>query len=319
MTTRLRWTAALATGYILMFFSEFLFVNVYEEFDLGGLPLLWLVYSLEAYLLLAIIAHFRVRNRWALFLAGAVYGWLLEGVVVQTMYAAFPFQVAFTGLSWHALIDVLVGVWLVRRALHGGSLRRTARLAVLIGLFWGLWAIWWAWEVADVLTAGEFALFAFGTGLPLIPAYRALAGLEPFSFRPQQRMVRLLAGLHVAIFVLVVAMIPYAALVLPPLLLLIYGALRRHRRSEAPARLSLSFEGHVSASQYAALALIPAVAAAAYALLMALEANIETNVILALATVPLSVWMFIRALWKLYRERPAEAAHSATQPALAMD
>jgi hypothetical protein len=306
---RRRWIAALAMGYVLMFFSEFLFVNVYPRFDVWGILPMWIAYSIEAWVLLTILFAFRVRNLGALFLAGAVYGWLLEGVVVQTMYAAFPFQVAFTGLSWHALIDVVVGVYLVRCAQHSGSPRQSARLAALIGVFWGVWAIW-VWQEQTMIGAGWFALFAFGTSLPLIPAYRTLNRLEPLDFHPGRWEVRIIAGLHGLIFVFVVIAIPFAALILPPLLVLIYRALRRHRDSAAPAAISRTSSGRVGWSHYAALGLMPLIASGIYAAALAADARIATNMIIALITVPVSVVWFVRALIKLGKEPAAEIARA---------
>jgi hypothetical protein len=296
-----RFLAALAVGYILMFFSEFLFVNVYPRLEWTGLLPMWLAYSIEAYVFLAVVAYFRVRSLGALFLAGAVYGWLLEGVVVQTMYAAFPFQIAWTGLSWHALIDVLVGWYLVRQTLHTASLWRTARLAALIGLFWGFWALW-EWQEHDLMSTGSFTLLAFGTALPLIPAYWGINRLGVVEFQPGKLAQRILIGLHLFVFAFVVIAFPPAVLMLPPLLALVYGALRRHQRSQSPATIQVDFTGHVRAVQYALLLLIPAVAAGLYGVGMALEARIASNQIVAVITVPISVVVFVMALVKLYRE-----------------
>jgi len=300
--------AALAVGYILTFFSEFLFVNV-ETVTWRLLPdmaVMTLVYGLVAYIFLAILVRYRVRNIWALFLAGAAYGWLLEGVVVQTMYEAFPFYVPFTGLSWHALIDVLVGFYLVRRALHAASPRRITQLAVGLGLFWGFWAMW-MWQEGGLLSRGEFVALAFVTSAPLPLAYRVLSWAEPFQ--PHRLELRVLAGLALLLFALVVVMIPLALAVLPPLLALIGLALRRHRDSAAPARVRLVYAEPPRAAHLWRLGLMPVTAALTYLLYAALGLRIETNVIVYLATVPLSVGMYVWAVIRLRREpRPAPAA-----------
>lgn len=304
-----RWFAAALVGYILMFFSEFLFVNIYESSAgdlLAGVIPMWIAYTLEAYVFLAIVAHFRIRTLWALFLAGATYGWLLEGVVVQEMYLAFPFQVPFTGLSWHALIDVLVGWYLVRKILFTDAPRRTAGIAAGIGLFWSFWAIW-AWQEFDLLTVGEFTLFACATALPLIPVYWLLNRLEPLVFTPHTWELRVLAGLHGVVFVFVVIMIPYAILVLPPLLYLIFRALRHHRALAIPDRISPAFVGPVRLENHLWLALIPAVASVTYALYLALGTRLETNAIVWLATVPVSVVVFVLSLRRAGRvPKPAD-------------
>ena len=123
--------AILAGGYILMFYSEFLFwARIRPKDSLLEWLMTWLVYSFLAFAFLAGMARFRVSTVWALFLAVAVFGWLAEGLIVQTAYESLPLSIsslavraAFTGLAWHALISVGVGWYVVRRALSAG-LRR---------------------------------------------------------------------------------------------------------------------------------------------------------------------------------------------------
>ncbi len=114
----------LATGYILFFYSELMFwARVRPGDALKDWVSTWLLYSLLGYILLTLIARFRVSGIWALFLAGAVFGWLAEGLVVQTAYDSLPLSISFTGLAWHALISVCVGWYAVRRALDNGLAR----------------------------------------------------------------------------------------------------------------------------------------------------------------------------------------------------
>ena len=113
--------AVLAAGYILMYFSELLFWARRAPGDsLAGWLGTWLVYSLTGFIMLSLGGHFRARSIWALFLAGAVFGWLTEGLVVQTAYEDLPLSLSFTGLAWHALISVLVGWRAMRVALRRG-------------------------------------------------------------------------------------------------------------------------------------------------------------------------------------------------------
>ena len=140
--------AVLAAGYILTYFSELLFWARPRPGDsLGGWLGTWLVYSLTGFMMLALIGHFRARSIWALFLAGAAFGWLTEGLVVQTAYEDLPLSLSFTGLAWHALISVLVGWWLTGNTLRRGLLP-TMVLSAAIGLTYGLWAIHW-WLAPD--------------------------------------------------------------------------------------------------------------------------------------------------------------------------
>lgn len=100
-----------------MYFSEFVFWARDTEDSIGGWLFIYLVYSVVTYILLSVVTTFRVRSVWAIFLAGALYGWLIEGVIVQTMYDDFPLQVSFTGLAWHALISVLIGWYYITNVL----------------------------------------------------------------------------------------------------------------------------------------------------------------------------------------------------------
>ena len=86
-----RWTqklvVVLATGYILFFYSERVFWSFLRPGDKWtDLVLGWLVYSLLAWVFLLVIRQCRVAGFPALFLAGAIFGWLAEGVVVDTLY-----------------------------------------------------------------------------------------------------------------------------------------------------------------------------------------------------------------------------------------
>ena len=97
----------LATGYILFYYSELVFWARAKPTDsLPNWISTWLAYSLLAFVFLAIVARFRVHTIWALFLAGAVFGWMTEGIVVQTTYEDLPLSLSFTGLAWHALISI---------------------------------------------------------------------------------------------------------------------------------------------------------------------------------------------------------------------
>src|SRR4030095_14345516 len=132
----------LATGYIFVYFSEHLFwARVRPDASLGGWFGAWVAYSLMAYVFLILISHFRVRNIWALFLAGAAFGWIDEGIVVQTAYEMLPLSISFTGLAWHALITVWIGWYAMRKSLLFSATWSMLRLAITIGVFYSLWAI----------------------------------------------------------------------------------------------------------------------------------------------------------------------------------
>ena len=125
-----RWTqkivVVLATGYILFFYSERMFWSFLRPGDkTADLLLTWIVYSMLAWVFLLLVRQCRIAAFPALFLAGAVFGWLAEGVVVDTLYGnadnPFPASISFTGLAWHALISVGVGWYWQARGADGGQ------------------------------------------------------------------------------------------------------------------------------------------------------------------------------------------------------
>ena len=148
-----RVAVALCSGYIIVYYGEFVFWATpdREGLDAVGIIAVWLAYSVFAYLFLSVASLFKVRAPWAVFLAGAFYGWLEEGIVVQTMYGTndgpFPASISFTGLAWHALIDVWIGWYLLRRILAQNKYLKTIALACGVGLFYGFRAIFW-WNEA---------------------------------------------------------------------------------------------------------------------------------------------------------------------------
>jgi len=135
-----RMLIGLTTGYIIVYYGELVFWATPEREGMtaGSIIITWLAYSVMAYVFLCVVSVFKVRNVWAVFLAGAFYGWFEEGIVVQTMYRSadgpFPMSISFTGHAWHALIGVFVGWYLVRRALVEDGFLKTIGLASVIGL-----------------------------------------------------------------------------------------------------------------------------------------------------------------------------------------
>jgi hypothetical protein len=300
----------LSSGYILMFFSELVFWSRWKADDtLAGYALAWLVYSMLAFVLLWVVETFRARSLPALFLAGAIYGWLDEGVVVQTMYEAFPFQIAWTGLAWHAMLSVLAGWYGLQFALRRGhALGQAAGL----GVFWGVWAIsWWVETPDEIARLAEFAGYAFGSTALLGLAYWAAgrAWRQPLqppaqnTFQPG-RWLPILIGLLFLAYYLSVTLpaAPQSILILPPLLGLALWALWRNRQVERrpPVFVELAeAEAELLAARgYVSLAAMPLVACMVYGMAGYFQLRLATNLVLAAATTILGTSLF---LWSLYR------------------
>ncbi|HGG06360.1 MAG TPA: hypothetical protein ENK28_12955 [Aliiroseovarius sp.] len=181
---------ALAIGVILNTTSEMLFYSAPPEHtNAGSLALTTLFYGVTAYAALLVAAWAGVRDWPGVFLTGCVFGWLIEGVVVDTVYSALPFTLVFTAMSWHALLSVMVGFVLVRRA-ASWPIQRQIGLMVLLGLGFGLWAQFWPSERGAMPPPAATFLYLLGFGVTVPLANHLLDALPArFTFHPTEALV----------------------------------------------------------------------------------------------------------------------------------
>lgn len=304
-----RWLAKaaviLASGYVLFFFSERVFWSFPRPNDsLGDLVVTWLVYSLLGWILLIAVRRYRIASFLPLFLAGAVYGWVAEGVVVDTLYGGpgnpFPLSISFTGLSWHALFSVGVGWYLLPKAMIAQKPTTAILTSSAIGLCWGLWAAWWPNELGqgDNTSLTSFAVHALACSLLFIGSWGLLGKARSDWFRPGRLETVVLWGLVALIFLFArIPARPSAALILPPLLLLAAIGLRRSAGNEDRSDLLDDFLGRIRLPNVFVLVLIPLAAIATFAPFRLLGIYPATNIVLYVITMPLGFWFFVRAIW----------------------
>ncbi len=261
----------LGSGFVLMFFSETVFWSVWRPGDeIAGRVMAWVLYSVLAYLTLAIIRHFRLADGWGVVLAGAFFGWICEGVVAMTVFGdpsmPFPLTIVWTALAWHAPISLLVG-WLA----FGFALRErqpwpTLVLSTSVGLFWGAWALGWPADSPPILVPpDEFALHAGVATLGLALAHLAIAAGRPQDFAPSRFGLVLASAAVLAFFAFItVPTVPIAPLVLLPLLGFLWFVLRRHRAGTPEGSVLARLAEPVRGRNLAALALMPIIATAVY-------------------------------------------------------
>lgn len=261
----------LGTGYVLVFFSEVVFWSVWRPGeDPFGRVMAWLLYSLLGYLTLAAIRHFRLADGWDVMLAGAVFGWLTEGVVAMTVFGdpsmPFPFTIVWTAIAWHAPLSMLLGWYALGLALRDARPWPAIALSAGLGLFWGAWALGWASETPPVVaTPDEFAVHAVVTTIGLTVAHVCIAAGRPEAYAPSRIGVWLAGAATLAFFALVtVPTVQVMAAVLPALLLALWLVLRRCRAGRAEGSLLARFGAPIRARNLAALALMPAAASAVY-------------------------------------------------------
>lgn len=324
MITRLLRKAAvvLASGYILFFLSERVFWSFWRPGDNPAEFLMtWVAYSLIGWIFLDLVRRFRVAAFPAVFLCGAVYGWVAEGIVVDTMYGGpanpFPLSLSWTGLAWHALLTVGVGWYLLGKALAQEKATRTAWIALAIGSIWGLWAVWWPAELKEADTSVRaFASHTVVTSVPFVLAWLVLGMARPDWFRVGRVATVLLWALAAFLFVAArVTTRPVVSFTLPTLLLVCWIALRRNAHIERSNDVLDDMLGSVRPRNVLVLLLIPVAAIAVYSTFHGLRLTLPTNVALYVVTMPLGFWFFGRSLWVTLRrtEPEPQPAHTFRQ------
>lgn len=269
--------------------------------------MVWLAYSLTGYLFLSTVVLFRVRSFWGIFLAGALFGWLTEGVIVQTVYADLPLSISFTALGWHALLSVGVGWYALRRAIQR-SIRDTVWFSSLIGLIYGFWAItWWVEPDGMVTTPGTFFQFSLVATIFAVLAYWAFDATLPSHWKPAKGSIITAGGLIILYFLIVaVPAVPISALILPLLIASVLLPLLRNKRASAPGSLLELVPQSLPFPRYLPLLLIPVVATGFYSLAYLLEWRVPTNWVLYALVTPAGFILWIIAIIKLWRKNPTD-------------
>ncbi|HEY7019548.1 MAG TPA: hypothetical protein VH349_00425 [Ktedonobacterales bacterium] len=302
---------ALLVGYVFVYFSEMLFwARPLESTTFPGILGTILVYAFAAWLFLAVVTAFRVRSLAALFLAGAVFGWLIEGVFVQTLYGELPISVSLTGLSWHALITVLFGWYLLQWSLRFASAWRTLGIAILAGTIAGAWSLtWWA-ETGERTPIITFATYIGVATLCLILVYWLISLLRVSAFRPTLVETVIVLLLALAYFALVtIPAQPLALFILPPLLLVVLVTLYHNRRVETRANLLVLLAAYpVRIANALALLAFPLAATAVYTLAFETGFSFNTGAIVYVVTIPAGFLLFIWALIAVWRRRRVHPA-----------
>lgn len=298
----------LSTGYVFVYYSELLFwARVRPGDSWGNWFSTWMAFSLVAYVFLLLVSHFKIHQIWPLFLAGAVVGWLTEGVIVETTYESLPLSISFTGLAWHALITVWVGWYLVQKLMHSASLRKMVWVSALMGSMAGLWAItWWVEPPPDggISTMSGYAMFmGIAIGFLLL-AYRLAAWAGRVAFTPPRWVSGVIFGLFTAYFLLVrVPANPIALGILPVLLgLMIWGM--HHSKQPSDLNYLQRFSTSPDLKNQAAFLLLPAMAILVYGLADSLNVRWHTNWVFYLLTTPAGFFLAGYGLWRSLKSSP---------------
>ena len=296
----------LSTGYIFVYFSEHLFwARIRPDDSLVGWMGAWIAYSLLAFVFLTLVAYFKIKNIWSLFLAGAAFGWLAEGVIVQTTYESLPLSISFTGLAWHALITVWIGWYALRKSFFASF--STLKLSAVIGACYGLWAIaWWTEPDGGVSSVADFAAFSLVTTILVILAYWLANWSATAPFLPNRRVTLCISGIFILYFLFVtVPAMPLALGILPILLGLVYLGLHRNRLASDETSMINELTGNIPAWNFLSLLALPVTGILVYWIALSLNLHWHTNWILYLIATPLGFILFGLSLYRSWRHEPA--------------
>lgn len=295
--------ASLALGAVAVWGSEALFWSAAP----AGLTAPDLVLTCGAYALacacaLSAVAWSGCGGLAGLFLAGALVGWLVEGVLAGTMYAFLPFQLVWTPLAWHALITA-VGVLGIGRASARWGFLAQASAMVGLGAFGGVWAAFWPLERTDLPGGwpGAWGVLAYLGGTALVLPFAQVAldrvGRVP---RPPTRVLCVAPAFMLALWVAGWAVQPAPArLALPLLLAATLWAMRRLGGQGRAVSLGAPPE---RAWRHVLVLLAPCVAASVAGLAWR-GGGWEVNWAVALGTSAVGAGWWTVLLWRAWRLR----------------
>lgn len=172
-------SAAASLGFIAVWGSENLFWTAPpDDLSTGGFLLAWAAYALVAAAALSAAIWSGLGGWRGAFLGAALLGFGIEGAVVGTMYEAFPAQLVWTPLAWHALITGLCILALPLRLVRARVAAQLGGLLAL-GLFGAFWGLYWPAERAALPGFLPLLVYLPGLSFGVVAAEVVLTRLRP--------------------------------------------------------------------------------------------------------------------------------------------
>lgn len=281
--------ATLAMGIALFVFSERMFWGFFRSTDTIPDLLVTLVpYTVGAYIFLWLLER---SGSYRIFLIGAIYGWVIEGGIAGTMFGGdgmpMPFSIVWTGLSWHAIVIVLI-----YKMMHEQRVHRHILYSALIGFFWAAWNVFWRTESPELATSidvfsAHIVIFTVILLLSMLLLRPTIASFKSSKWGFGASFL----VIGVFFFLTVVPLHPLSLLVLPAFLLLTYWRLEKSSEVFHFDQMRPSF------SLIFSLPLIPIVGIPAYVVLP----TFPSNIVLFFIAVPVGILFY---LWSFFKYSP---------------
>lgn len=266
-------------------------------------PLGWgltvLAYAVAAAVALSAVVWTGVGGWPAVFLGGAILGYMSEGVIVGTIYQPSPplFFLVWTPLAWHALITGGVAFGLGRAGAALGPWRM-ALVWATYGLFGAFWAQYWVAERSDLGATLALAIYLIGCGLVVVLAHVVMDRVGTLP-RPKPWVLWIAPGIAAAVWVAQWIADPNPMrVVLPLILALILWTMRRLGDPSRPVSLGEP----VPVWQHGLFLIAPALVVLLAPMGWVQDwGTLEANWIVAVLTILVSVVWLGRLVWRAAR------------------
>lgn len=289
--------AALALGGVSSCGSEALFWSFPPEgiTALDG-ALTVLAYSLVAACVLAAVIWSGIGGWQAVFLGGAIGGWLIEGVVVDTMYDAFPFQLVWTPLAWHAAVTGL-GVFGLQRRLAAGALWRYLAFLVAAGLVGAGFAGFWPMERAALPPPPAIFLYQLASGAVAVACFAMFGRLGALP-QPPGRVLLVAPCLALLLWLGKSVADPRPERLLLPFLLAVTLWAMRRLGNGAPVSWTPA-----PLWRDALFLIVPLIVAVFASFVILGTSGFEANVVAVLVLAPFGLGLWLWLVWRAFRQR----------------
>lgn len=266
----------------------------------------WIAYALASAVVLSAVALCGIGGIRAVFLGGVLLGYLIEGVIVDELYLAFPFQLVWTPMAWHALITG-VCVFGLGRAAPFWPLWRHLLALVLLGVFGATFASFWPSE-RGVMPPGDLVLFYLAGVAFVVPAAHLLLDRIGRVPRPPALVLLLAPMLALIVWLAKSAADPRLERLAFPLVILL--TLWAMRRLGGPG--PVAFGRPAPVWRHLLFPLAPAITALIAVPVWENMGALPGNIVVAVLTVSLSLGWWLFLLWRAARPGSDQSRKTAS-------